>query len=89
MKNTHRTYRPLLSILLCLALALCLVPLMTLPGSALSDLPITATMANISITSPHERRHHVSATGEMGRPGILCEHGPDAAALPPGGDPVL
>ena len=48
MKNTHRTYRPLLSLLLCLALALCLVPLMTLPGSALSDLDIDATMTNIT-----------------------------------------
>lgn len=47
MKNTHRTYRPLLSLLLCLAIALCLVPLMTLPGSALSNLNITATIANI------------------------------------------
>lgn len=47
MKKTHRTYRPLCSLLLCLALALCLVPLMALPGSAMSSISMTASVGNI------------------------------------------
>ena len=74
MKNTHRTYRPLLSILLCLALALCLVPLMTLPGSALSNLPITATMANIQYY-PSGCLQSVDITAQLTSGGFRDAHG--------------
>ena len=74
MKNTHRTYRPLLSLLLCLALALCLVPLMTLPGSALSNLPITATMANIQYY-PSGCLQSVDITAQLTSGGYATAHG--------------
>ena len=83
MKNTHRTYRPLLSLLLCLALALCLVPLMTLPGSAaLSNLPITATMANIQYY-PSGCLQSVDITAQLNSSGYATAHGRFAVHVGP------